>query len=144
MDYIVESIALGIDSLILIACIRQYYKHKNAMSMIQGAPFLEINKDLKEIVRTHPESKLSYVSIRGTVNPLGNPIVSNNNPNASGVVQLIRIKEHVVQRSTTGFWADSERTIQEVHNFMPFTLKNNSMQVEIVDPLSAEVLGNLT
>ncbi|XP_019868962.2 mitochondrial E3 ubiquitin protein ligase 1 [Aethina tumida] len=140
MDYIVESIALGIDSLILIACIRQYYKHKNAMSMIQGAPFLEINKDLKEIVRTHPESKLSYVSIRGTVNPLGNPIVSNNNPNASGVVQLIRIKEHVVQRSTTGFWADSERTIQEVHNFMPFTLKNNSMQVEIVDPLSAEVL----
>ncbi|CAH0554453.1 unnamed protein product [Brassicogethes aeneus] len=140
MDYLAEGIALGVDSLILAACIKQYYKHKNAMSMIQGAPFLEINKDLKEIVRTHPESKLSYVSIRGTVKPLGNPIVSNNNPNVTGVVQLLRIKEHVIQRSTTGFWADSERTIQEVHNFMPFALQSGGMQVEIIDPLAADVL----
>lgn len=96
---------------------------------------------MKEIVETHPEKKLSYVSVRGTVKPLGNPIVSINNPNVSGVVQLLRIKEHVVQRSTTGFWADSERTIQEVHNVMPFALETRGVQVEICDPLAADVLG---
>ncbi|KAJ8933929.1 hypothetical protein NQ314_013685 [Rhamnusium bicolor] len=140
MDYLAEAIALGVDSLILAACIKQYYKNKNAMMMIQGAPYLEIDKDLKEIVQTHPEGKLSYLSVRGTVKPLGNPIISINNPNVSGVVQLLRIKEHVIQRSTTGFWADSERTIQEVHNVMPFALETKGMQIEICDPLAADVL----
>jgi E3 ubiquitin-protein ligase MUL1 len=96
---------------------------------------------LKEIVDTHPEKKLSYVSIRGTVKPLGKPIVSSNNPNVTGVVQLLRIKEHVIQRSTTGFWSDSERIVQEVHNVMPFAVNNKGVQVEVADPLAADVLG---
>ncbi|KAG5880539.1 hypothetical protein JTB14_026772 [Gonioctena quinquepunctata] len=140
MEYLAESIALGIDSVILAACVKQYYKNKNAMAMIQGAPYLEINKDLKDIVKTHPEGKLSYVSIRGTVQSIGNPIISNSNPNVKGVVQLLRIKEHVIQRSTTGFWADSERVIQEVHNVMPFVLETKGIRIEICDPLAADVL----
>ncbi|XP_023014313.2 mitochondrial E3 ubiquitin protein ligase 1 [Leptinotarsa decemlineata] len=140
MEYIAESIALGIDSLILVACIKQYYKNKNAMAMIQGAPYLEIGKELKDIVGTHPDGKLSYVSVRGIVKPLGNPIISNSNPNVTGVVQLLRIKEHVIQRSTTGFWADSERVIQEVHNVMPFALEVKGIQIEICEPLAADVL----
>ncbi|XP_072384280.1 mitochondrial E3 ubiquitin protein ligase 1 [Diabrotica undecimpunctata] len=140
MDYLAESIALGVDSIILAVCIRQYYKKKNAMALIQGAPYLEINKDLKEIVETHPDHKLSYVAIRGTVKALGNPIVSNANPTVTGVVQVLKIKEHVIQRSTAGFWADSERVIQEVHNVMPFALETRGIQIEICDPLGAEVL----
>ncbi|CAG9821958.1 unnamed protein product [Phaedon cochleariae] len=140
MEYIAETIALGVDSLILATCIKQYYKNKNAMAMIQGAPYLEINKDLKEIVGTHPETKLSYVSIRGTVKALGNPIISNSNPNVTGVIQLLRIKEHVIQRSSTGFWADSERVIQEVHNVMPFSLETKGIRIEVCDPLAADVL----
>lgn len=140
MEYLAESVALGIDSLILVGCIKRYYKNKNAMALIQGAPYLEINKDLKEIVDTHPERKLSYVAIRGTVKPLGNPIISNSNPNISGVVQLLRIKEHVIQRSTAGFWADSERVIQEVHNVMPFSLETKGILIEICEPLAADVL----
>ncbi|CAG9862596.1 unnamed protein product [Phyllotreta striolata] len=140
MEYIAETIALGIDSLILATCIKQYYKNKNAMAMIQGAPYLEINKDLHEIVATHPENKLSYVSIRGSVKPLGNPILSNSNPTVSGVIQLLRIKEHVIKRSTAGFWTDSERIIQEVHNVMPFALEDKGIQIEICDPLAADVL----
>lgn len=159
MEYIAESIALGIDSIILAVCIKKYYKNKNAMALIQvsvirwlvvvnkivkfqGAPYLEINKQLKEIVETHPEGKLSYVSIRGTIRPLGNPIISINNPNVEGVVQLLRIKEHVIQRNSTGFWADSERIIQEVHNVSPFVLETKGVQIEVCDPLAAEVLGN--
>lgn len=103
---------------------------------------MEINKQLSEIVESHPEGKLSYVSIRGTVKPLGNPIISINNPNVQGVVQLLRIKEHVIQRSSTGFWADSEKIIQEVHNVAPFALETKGVQVEVCDPLAADVLGN--
>ncbi|CAH1969217.1 unnamed protein product [Acanthoscelides obtectus] len=140
MDYIAEAVALGIDSIILATCIRQYYKNKNAMAMIQGAPYLTIDKELKEIVETHPEGRLSYVSVRGTIKPIGNPIVSINNPTITGVVQLLRIKEHVIQRSSTGFWADSERVIQEVHNITPFALENKGMVIEVCDPLAADVL----
>lgn len=141
MDYLGEAIALGIDSLILIACVKQYLKSKRAMSMIQGAPYLDIDKDLKEIVNTHPDQKLTYVSIRGTVKPIGNPIVSINNPQVSGVVQSLSIKEHTIQRTTAGFWSDQERVIQEVHNVMPFVLESKGFEVEITDPLAADVLG---
>ncbi|XP_017774313.1 PREDICTED: mitochondrial ubiquitin ligase activator of nfkb 1 [Nicrophorus vespilloides] len=140
MDYLGEAIALGVDAIIFGACMKQYLKNKNAMSMIQGAPYLDIDKDLKEIVQTHPDQKLSYVSIRGMVKPMGNPIVSSNNPKVSGVVQLLRIREHVIQRSTAGFWSDHERLIQEVHNVMPFVLDSNGYTVEIVDPVAADIL----
>lgn len=92
---------------------------------------------------THPDGKLSYVSIRGTVKPVGNPIVSINNPKVSGVIQTLSIKEHTVQRTTTGFWSDQERIIQEVHNVMPFVLDSKGYEVEILDPLSAEMLGKI-
>lgn len=140
MDYIVEIITLGIDVLILGTCVKQYYKNKKFMTMIEGAPYLAIDKQLKDIVQTHPDKKLAYVSIRGIVQPLGNPIVSIKNPEISGVVQLLSIKEHVVQRSTAGAWSEHERIIQEVHNVMPFVLENNGYKVEVVDPLAAEVL----
>ncbi|KRT83128.1 hypothetical protein AMK59_4273 [Oryctes borbonicus] len=140
MDYLGESIALAIDLAIFGACFNEYRKSKRAISMIQGAPYLEIDKNLKEILQTHPEKKLSYVSIRGNIKPVGNPIISANNPKITGVVQSLSIKEHVIQRSTTGFWSDQERTIQEVQNIMPFVLKSNSFEVEVLDPLAADVL----
>lgn len=111
-----------------------------ATCTFQGAPYLEIDKDLKEIVQTYPEQKLPYVAIRGTVSPLGDPIISTKNPNITGVVQFMSIKEHVVQRTTAGAWSEHERIIQEVHNVMPFALKSHNFQVEIVDPLAADVL----
>lgn len=58
-----------------------------------------------------------------------------------GVIQSLKIKEHVVQRSSAGFWSDSERTIQEVHNVIPFGLGGKGTVVEVVDPLVAEYLG---
>lgn len=35
MDYLGETIALGIDLFILGACMKQYFKNKRAISMIQ-------------------------------------------------------------------------------------------------------------
>lgn len=54
---------------------------------------------------------------------------------------MLSIKEHVLQRSTAGFWADQERVIQEVHNVMPFVIENSGVNVEVVDPLIADILG---
>lgn len=102
---------------------------------------LDIDKSLHEIVSTHPTKKLSYVSIRGTVKPIGNPIISSNNAKVSGVIQLLSIKEHLIQQSTEGFWNEHERVIQEVHNIMPFIIENKGYSVEIVDALAADVLG---
>lgn len=140
MDYLGEAIALGIDAFILGVCMKQYFKNRNAVQMIQGVPLLDINSDLQEIVETHPDRKLSYVAIRGSVKPIGSPIVSSKNSKITGVIQLLSIKEHVVQRSTAGFWADQERTIQEVHNVMPFVIESNGIMVEVVDPLVADIL----
>jgi len=53
---------------------------------------------------------------------------------------LLRIREHVIQRSTAGFWSDHERVIQEVHNVMPFVLENGKFKVEIADPVAADIL----
>lgn len=35
MDYLGEAIALGIDTLILGVCLKQYWKNRNAVQMIQ-------------------------------------------------------------------------------------------------------------
>lgn len=104
---------------------------------------MDINKDLKEIVGTHPSGKLSYVAIRGTVKPLGHPIISSKNPKVSGVVQLLSIKEHVIQRSTAGAWSEHERIIQEVHNVMPFVLTTKGLLIYFsLCALSASGVGN--
>lgn len=140
MDYIVEIVALGIDSLVLITSLRQYYKKSSSVSMISAAPTLTVDKKLKEVLKSQPDAKLPYIAIRGAVKSLGVPITSSNNSKVSGVIQSLKIKEHVVQRSSSGFWSDSERTIHEVHNVIPFGLESKGVVVEVIDPLVAECL----
>ncbi|XP_050313620.1 LOW QUALITY PROTEIN: mitochondrial E3 ubiquitin protein ligase 1-like [Anthonomus grandis grandis] len=140
MDCFMECVVLGLDSIVLAACIRQYYQRKNAISSILNAPALPIDKNLKDYVKSQPESKVPYITLRGTVKPIGNILISNNNPLITGVIQNLRIREHVVQRTSTGFWSDSERTIQEVHNVVPFGLESKGVIVEMAEPLTAEYL----
>jgi hypothetical protein len=72
--------------------------------MLQNAPVLELNNDLKEMVNTHENQKLPYVIIRGEVEALGSPITSVNNHNITGAIQKLSMKEHVVARGSSGFW----------------------------------------
>jgi hypothetical protein len=65
---------------------------------------LELNSDLEKILKTHPDQKLPYVAIRGKVKALGSPITSLNNLTVTGTIQQLVMKEHVVARSSTGFW----------------------------------------
>jgi hypothetical protein len=72
--------------------------------VLQNAPVLELNYDLKEIVKTHKDQKLPYVVIRGEVEALGSPITSVNNHSVTGAIQKLSMKEHVVARGSSGFW----------------------------------------
>ncbi|KAK4875769.1 hypothetical protein RN001_012191 [Aquatica leii] len=140
MDYLSEIIALTVDSVLLGACVIKYLRNKNAITKIQAAPYLEIDKNLDKLVSKEPDKILPYVIIRGTVQPIGNPITSNNNPKVAGVLQLLTIKEHIVQRGATGYWSEHEKVIQKVQNVMPFVLESSKYSVEVIDPLAADVL----
>ncbi|KAF5292592.1 hypothetical protein FQA39_LY13925 [Lamprigera yunnana] len=140
MAYLTEVIALTIDSVLLGACVINYLRNKNSVTKIEGAPFLEIDRNLKGIVSKEPDKVLPYVVIRGVVQPIGNPIISTNNSKVAGVLQLLTIKEHIIQRGATGYWSEREKVVQKVQNVMPFVLESRGYNVEVIDPLSADIL----
>jgi len=72
--------------------------------LLQNATVLELDSDVEKVVRTHPNQKLPYVAIRGKVEALGTPITSVKNQNITGTIQKLSVKEHVVTRSSAGFW----------------------------------------
>ncbi|XP_046482868.1 mitochondrial E3 ubiquitin protein ligase 1 [Neodiprion pinetum] len=140
MEYLGEIIALGVDGIIFGICLKQYYHCKNALTAVKGAEFYDVGTDLGKILDNTSGQKLDYVAIRGIVKPLGEPLYSVKNKDLAGVVQKLSVKEHVVARTTTGFWSDQERTIQEVYNNVPFVLRHGTYNVEVVDALAAEIL----
>ncbi|XP_069695031.1 mitochondrial E3 ubiquitin protein ligase 1-like [Periplaneta americana] len=140
MDYLGEILALGIDSVFVGICCGCYIKQCNAIKRIQNAAVLDLNPELENIVKTHPDNKIPYVAIRGTVAALGAPITSASNQNVTGTIQKLSVKEHVFTRSSGGFWSDQERTIQEVYNSVPFILQASNASVEVLDALRADVL----
>lgn len=53
----------------------------------------------------------------------------------------LTIKEHVIARTSAGFWSDQTRTIHEACNSTPFVLSNGKYTIEVVDALASELLG---
>lgn len=140
MDYFGEIIALGIDSIIFGICLRQYVHCKNAIKAVKGAELHDVGPHLGDLVNKSPDNKIDYIAIKGIVKPLGAPLTSINNKKVTGVVQKLKIKEHVVARTTAGFWSDQERTVHKVYNTVPFVLQRGSHYVEVLEPLSADIL----
>ncbi|XP_045490875.1 mitochondrial E3 ubiquitin protein ligase 1-like [Colias croceus] len=139
-EVIAEAIVLSIDSLILGFCVKQLSKCKHILNALQTAPVLDIDSNLQKEINKYPNCVVPYVVIRGLVKPLGNPITSNYNQSVTGVIQRLTIKEHVIARTSAGFWSDQTRTIHEVCNATPFVLTNGKHSIEIVDALAAELL----
>ncbi|XP_073943432.1 mitochondrial E3 ubiquitin protein ligase 1-like [Choristoneura fumiferana] len=135
-----ETVILGLDSLILGFCVRQLSKCKHILNALQTAPVLDIDSSLTKEISKYPSNTIPYVVIRGLVKPLGTPITSNYNNSVTGVIQRLTIKEHVIARTSAGFWSDQTRTIHEVCNSSPFVLSNGKYSIEVVDALAAELL----
>lgn len=72
----------------------------------KGAELYEVGPNLEKLLDDSIDRKLDYVAIKGIVKPLGEPLSSVNNQKLTGVIQKLSVKEHVVARTTTGFWSD--------------------------------------
>ncbi|EDV96805.1 mitochondrial E3 ubiquitin protein ligase 1 [Drosophila grimshawi] len=140
MDFIHESVALGVDLLILGLCVREYASYKNTVKVLKAAPQYNIDGELKNIVARQHDKKIPYAVIRGTVTPIGVPLRSSFVPTVSGVLQIVKLHEHRVMRAFAGFWAEQRKLLHESTNEMPFELCNQQHGVEIVDAISAAVL----
>ncbi|XP_066595763.1 mitochondrial E3 ubiquitin protein ligase 1 [Prorops nasuta] len=140
MEYLGEIIFLGIDTVIFGICLKQYFHCKNAIASVKNAEFCDIGTDLKGLINKTPDGKIDYIAIRGIVKPLGKPLHSIKNQDVTGVIQKLSIKEHVVARSTAGFWSDQQRTMQKVYNTVAFAIQQGPYQIEVNDPLSADIL----
>ncbi|XP_022127953.2 mitochondrial E3 ubiquitin protein ligase 1 [Pieris rapae] len=139
-EVIGEAVILSVDSLILGFCVKQLSKCKHILNALQTAPVLDIDNSLNKEINKYPNYVIPYVVVRGLVKPLGNPITSNYNQSVTGVIQRLIIKEHVIARTSAGFWSDQTRTIHEFCNSTPFVLTNGKYSIEVVDALSAELL----
>lgn len=140
MDYLSEIIALGIDSVIISICLKQFFSYKKAILAVKDAEIHEVGPKLESLLKEQPDNRIGYIAIRGIVAPLGKPLTSINDTKITGVVQKLKIKEHVVARSTAGFWSDQEHTVHKVYNTVPFALKHGTKTVEVLEPLSADIL----
>ncbi|EDW79412.1 uncharacterized protein Dwil_GK20428 [Drosophila willistoni] len=140
MDFLHESLALGVDLLILGLCVREYVHCKRTAKVLKSASQYNIDGDLKGIVEKQHDKKVPYAVIRGTVTPIGVPLRSTLVPSVSGVLQIVKLHEHRVTRGFAGFWTEHHKLLHQSTNEMPFELRNQSYGVEIVDALSAAVL----
>ncbi|XP_030386496.1 mitochondrial E3 ubiquitin protein ligase 1-like [Scaptodrosophila lebanonensis] len=140
MDFLYESVALGVDLIILGLCVREYVHLKQTSRVLKSAPQYPIDSNLRGIVEQQPNRKIPYAVIRGTVTPIGTPLRSVLVPSVSGVLQIVKLNEHRSTRGFAGFWTEHHKLIHESANAMPFELRNQDFAVEIVDALSAAIL----
>lgn len=159
-----EAIVASVDAVAFAVCMRQLVKYGRTLNALnvsiayvyltvssfhfntdkfiglfrQEVPTLELDGNLKSKVK---DNTLKYVALRGMVKPIGNAIRSYSNDKATGVIQKLSIKEHVIARSVTGFWSNDLRTVSEMYNVTPFFISGNKIDVEIIDPLEANIIG---
>jgi len=136
MDHWGEALALGIDAIIVGICTNMYLKYNYCVKVVQKAQHVGANVNINEL----SEENKKYAIIRGKVKAVGSPIKSFNATDVFGVIQRLSIKEHAVTRDSGGFWSDRKNLIFESYNTVPFILQLDRTPVEVLDPLSAEIL----
>ncbi|XP_071653181.1 mitochondrial E3 ubiquitin protein ligase 1 isoform X2 [Temnothorax longispinosus] len=140
MEYFSEIFLLGIDTIVFTICLKQYIHYKNAIKAIKSVELHDIGTDLESLLDKSSNNKVDYIAVRGIVKPLGESLQSVNKKDVTGVIQKLSVREHVVARTSAGYWSDQERTIHQVYHTVPFVLQNRWHSVEIIDPLSADIL----
>lgn len=72
--------------------------------ILQSVELYDIGPDLKSLIDNSSNNKIDYVAIRGVVKSLGESLRSINKENVTGVIQKFTVSEHVIARTSTGFW----------------------------------------
>jgi len=47
---------------------------------------------------------VDYIAVKGIVKPLGESLQSINKKDVTGVIQKLSVREHVVARTSAGYW----------------------------------------
>lgn len=71
--------------------------------IFKNAEIHEVGPNLNKVVNKS-DGKIKYIAIKGAVLPLGKSLRSINNKDIYGVIQKLTLKEHVVARTSAGFW----------------------------------------
>lgn len=69
----------------------------------KNTEFHEVGPSLNKAIND-ADGKIKYIAIKGAVLPLGKSLRSINNKDVTGVIQKLTLKEHVVARTSAGFW----------------------------------------
>jgi len=62
-----------------------------------------VGSNLNTVLDNEPSNRC-YIGVRGIVKPLGEPLKSINKSDITGVIQKLSIQEHVIARTSAGFW----------------------------------------
>jgi len=144
-DFLPEIICLGIDCVVCGILYSAYYFTNRAVSSIASAAKFDLDNkphdvsSLKDEISTNPNAIINsdgdkcvpYAIIRGNVQPVSKKLElgsqaadslqkASSLKNIEGVIQQYSIIEHKKTMSRTGFWYDSERTVYEHTNHVPF------------------------
>ncbi|XP_070572263.1 mitochondrial ubiquitin ligase activator of NFKB 1-like [Ptychodera flava] len=108
---------------------------------LKEAPTLNINADLKDVLRETQDKSLPYVVIEGKVAAIGEALKSEYVAGMLGVIQTIILKEHRTEwNKTTRLWYDTSRSIKDATKVIPFSLKGVDASVIVDEPLEARGL----
>ncbi|KAG7258357.1 hypothetical protein CRUP_022099 [Coryphaenoides rupestris] len=142
---VVEALCLGTSLTIsgILYCV--YRKKKKTVDKLKDAPQLALDGKLRDLLNVTPGKCLQYVVIEGTVQPVSEPLRSQFQEGAVGVVQKLMLREHkLVWNSLARAWTDSERVLHQRVHAVPFNLtgpgEGEAAAVRVLCPLEASSL----
>jgi len=59
---------------------------------------------LESLLDKSPNNRVDYIAVKGIVKPLGESLQSINKKDVTGVIQKLSVREHVIARTSAGYW----------------------------------------
>ncbi|CAL8323951.1 unnamed protein product [Arctogadus glacialis] len=139
----VEALCLGTSLTISGILYYVYRKKKKTVDKLKDAPQLTLDGKLADLLNVTPGKCLQYVVIEGTVQPVSEPLRSQFQEGAVGVVQKLMLREHkLVWNGLARAWTDSERVLHQRVHAVPFHLAGSEEAVvRVLSPLEASALN---
>ncbi|CAL8281657.1 unnamed protein product [Lota lota] len=139
----VEALCLGTSLTISGILFYLYRKKRKTADKLKDAPKLALDGGLKSLLNVTPGKCLQYVVIEGTVQPVSEPLRSQFQEGAVGVVQKLMLREHkLVWNSLARVWTDSERVLHQRVHAVPFNMAgSDEAVVRVLCPLEASALN---
>ncbi|KYO24538.1 mitochondrial ubiquitin ligase activator of NFKB 1 [Alligator mississippiensis] len=127
----------------LTAILYSVYRQKSKVAhSLKGAKKVNLDQDLKNILREAPGKCVPYAVIEGVVRSVKETLNSQFVDNYKGVIQRLTLQEHkMVWNRTTHLWNDYEKIIHQRTNTTAFDLvphdESGGVAVRVMKPMDA-------